>query len=283
MNLTKDLKEIIENLKHDANNILSFMASNGLVANAGKTVFMILNLTKKECESELTKELTIDGATIPRSEATKLLGIKIDDKHNWKEHFSGTNGLISALNKRTFTIRRIRNQLPKKEVKKVVQSLWMAKLRYGLQLCNQVRLKPEDSENQNMKAAQIAQNKMLRMLDGVSLKEHITSSSLLTKYGLPSVNQLAGEIKLVEAWKSIKVPNYPFQMEESNPNRLSERIVRESTTKKWKDSANCKAARESIGIECARLWNNAPISVKNAPTLAGAKREIKIFCKSMEI
>ena len=49
------------------------MASNGLVANAGKTVFMILNLTKKECESELTKELTIDGATIPRSEATKLV------------------------------------------------------------------------------------------------------------------------------------------------------------------------------------------------------------------
>ena len=64
-----------------------------------------------------------------------------------------------------------------------------------LQLCNQVRVKKEDPENLNMKATQVAQNKMLRMVDGVSLKEHVTSSSLLQKYNIPSVNQLAGEIK----------------------------------------------------------------------------------------
>ena len=71
----------------------------------------------------------------------------------------------------------------------------MSILRYGLQLCNQVRTKSEDPTNSNMKATQVAQNKMLRMLDGVSLKEHITSKSLLIKYNLASVNQLAGEIK----------------------------------------------------------------------------------------
>ena len=35
--------------------ILKYMASNGLVANASKTVFMILNLTKAEAENELAK------------------------------------------------------------------------------------------------------------------------------------------------------------------------------------------------------------------------------------
>ena len=111
-----------------------------------------------------------------RSNDTKLLGITIDDKHNWKEHFTGTNGLINSLNKRTFSIRRIRNQIPKKEVIKVVQNIWMSKLRYSLQLCNQVRTKPEDPTNQNMKSAQVAQNKMPRMLDCVSLKDHIIVS-----------------------------------------------------------------------------------------------------------
>ena len=62
-----------------------------------------------------------------------------------------------------------------------------------------------------------------------------------------------------------------------------DRTVRATTTKKWKDFALTKAARESIGIDCAKLWNNAPISVKNAPTLVGAKREINFFCKSLEI
>ena len=84
-----------------------------------------------------------------------------------------------------------------------------------------------------MKAAQVAQNKMMRMLDGVSLKEHVSSSSLLKKYNIPSVNQLAGEIKLMEEWKAIHVPSYPFQMKENNPNRtLVDRDVRQNTTRK---------------------------------------------------
>ena len=172
---------------------------------------------------------------------TKLLGVIIDDKHNWKEHFSGTNGLVNALNKRTFSIRRIRSQLPKHEMVKVVQSLWMSKLRYGLQLCNQVRLKKEDPENQNMKAAQVAQNKMMRMLEGVSLKDHVTSISLLQKYNIPSVNQLVGEIKLMEAWKSINIPSYPFQMEENEPNRQAlDRSLRQNTIKNGKTQQNQK-------------------------------------------
>ena len=86
------------NLKHDAEAILKFTASNGLVANASKTVFMILNLTKSEAESELPKEIKINDVNVKRSTDTKLLGVNIDDKQNWKEHFTGTNGLINSLN-----------------------------------------------------------------------------------------------------------------------------------------------------------------------------------------
>ena len=73
-------------------------------------------------------------------------------------------------------------------------------------------------------------------------------------------------------------------MEECNPNRQEqERSIRQTTTKKWKDYALTKAARESISIDCAKLWNNAPAVIKNAPTLTSAKREIKKFCKSLEM
>ena len=99
-----------------------------------------------------------------------------------------------------------------KERKKLL-SLWMSKLRYGLQFCSQVRTKSEDPINQNMKSIQVAQNKMLRMVDGVTLKDHVTAASLLLKYNLPSVNQLSGQIKLLVAWKSINVNDYPFKME----------------------------------------------------------------------
>ena len=95
---------------HDADSILAYMASNGLVANATKTIFMILNLTKMECENQATKEIIIDNATVERSASTKLLGLTIDDKQDWKEQIQSASGLVNALNHRTFTIRRIRNQ-----------------------------------------------------------------------------------------------------------------------------------------------------------------------------
>ena len=39
----KNLEELIKRMEEDAASVLSFMASNGLVANANKTSFLILN------------------------------------------------------------------------------------------------------------------------------------------------------------------------------------------------------------------------------------------------
>ena len=130
-----------------------------------------------------------------------------------------------------------------------------------------------------MEAVQISQNKMLRMLDRVSLKEHVTTASLLEKYNIPSVNQLAAEIKLVEAWKCQNVEQYPLKLEPNNPNKNgSDRVIRTSSIKMWKDDAKTMAAKVSFSRDCARLWNNCPVSITQATTLNLAKKEIKKFC-----
>ena len=207
---------------------------------------------------------------------TKLLGVTIDERQKWKEQI---NDLTNALNKRTFAIRRISNQLPKNEVLKVVQCLWMAKLRYSLQLCNQVRTKSEDPSNLQMDAVQVAQNKMLRMLDWITLKDHVSSQSLLQKYKLLSVNQLAAQIKLVEAWKSINRDNYPLKLEPNYPDRANtQRELRPGSVKTWKDDAKSVAAKVSFSRDAAKLWNNAPEVIKSAQSLNIAKKEIKSYC-----
>ena len=214
-----------------------------------------------------------------RSESTKLLGLTIDDKQNWKEQISGANGLVNDLNHRTFTIRRIRNQIPKKDVIKIVQTLWMSKLRYGLQFCSQVRTKSDDPINQNVKAIQVAQNKMLRMIE-----DHISTKFLLEKHNIPSVNQLNGEIKLLEAWKSVNISDYPFKMEANNLNKnVSDRILRPSSLKIWKDSAKSKSGTNSFSIDTAKIWNNCPEVIKQARSVGIAKSEIKKHCKSFEL
>ena len=46
---------------------------------------------------------------------------------------------MTALNKRLYTIKRLANHIPRNKLKKVADSLWTSKLRYGLQLCVKVR------------------------------------------------------------------------------------------------------------------------------------------------
>ena len=120
--------------------------------------------------------------------------------------------------------------------------------------------------------------------DRVSLKEHVTSKSLLLKYNLPSVNQLAAEIKITEAWKAHNITNYPYKLELNNPDRNDGgRIVRTTTTKMWNDASKSKAASISMSRDCAKLWNTAPTNIINAPNLYGAKRLIKAYCRTLEI
>ena len=88
----------------------------------------------------------------------------------------------------------------------------------------------------------------------------------------------------MEAWNSINIPSYPFQMKENYPNRsLMDREMRPSTTKMWNDNAKTKAARESMSIDCARLWNIAPAEITKAESKSAAKREIKKFARILEI
>ena len=60
----------------------------------------------------------------------------------------------------------------------------MSKVRYGLQLTHKVRLTEEDLKTKDMKATQIAQNKLLRLLNGSRIKDKRTMKDMLEKFNL---------------------------------------------------------------------------------------------------
>ena len=130
---TRDI--VISKMMEDANGVLDFMASNGLVANASKTVFMMLNDKEKFNPQNF---IEVGGNMIPQSEETKLLGMQVHDSQKWNSHMELT---IKSLNMRLFQIRRIVNHIPRKHIMKVVHSLWFSKVRYGIQLWATTRTK----------------------------------------------------------------------------------------------------------------------------------------------
>ena len=197
------------------------------------------------------------------------------------EHINNTT---RALNRRTSAIRRIMAQIPSKNIIKIVQCLWMSKLRYGLQLCNRVRLSNSDPKNVSMNSLQVAQNKMLRMLNGSSLKDHIHTSSILQKFNLPAVNQLAAEIKITESWKILNTEDYPITFWPNEPMRQTTGMtVRATSIRDWKEDCSTKTGRSSFIIDAARLWNQIPTNIKTAISLNQAKKAIKKYCLTLPI
>ena len=276
----KSIETIKKKLENDAENMLCFMASNGLVANPAKTVFLLLG--KKGEQAAEVHTIRVGDSIVTSSTHTKLLGVTVDEKQNWSEQFSGKGGLIASLNSRLFKIRRIANQIPHIHRRKLINSLWMSKLRYGLQLCSRVRCEENEPKTNNMRIAQIAQNKMLRFLDGSRLKDRRRIKDMLDRVELPSVNQLAATVKLTEAWKTVNVDNYPISLLPTKV-KMSEHMVRSGTRKQFNEYAKLKVSKSSFVYDAAKLWNQAPQTIKDCKSLQSAKRTINQYCKSLPI
>ena len=87
--------------------------------------------------------------------------------------------MIMSLNRRLFTIRRLRNHLSNSFLLKLVDCLFMSKIRYGLQLIGKVRLTESDPSNKDIENIQKVQNKLLRMLTKTKLMDMVSTATLL--------------------------------------------------------------------------------------------------------
>ena len=135
-----------------------------------------------------------------------------------------------------------------------------------------------------MKSLQATQNRMLRTINGTKIKDKISTSSLLEKYGLLSVNQLAAKIKLLEAWKIVNKDDYPLTLEPYNPQRKEQaHDLRTKYNRVFKDTSRLIKAESSFHLDSARIWNAAPPEVRNSTSLFTAKKSIEAFCKSLPI
>ena len=235
---------------------MRFMASNGLVANAKKTAFLIIN--GKHVDQNIC--VKIGGENVQRDSSACLLGIKFQDNLQWQSQITGKGGLISALNSRLYIIRRLQSHLSKKAVLKVVDGIFTSKLRYGLQLFGKVRTSSSDSESAEFRAIQIIQNNLLRSLNGSKIKDMVSISSLLKKYNMLSVNQLNAKVKLQEVWKALNVEDYPLIVERqsSDASRVS---TRADTIQKPIEIGKTLLVQKTCISDAIQLWNKAPSQV----------------------
>ncbi len=273
----ESVEEVKRKLEQDAEEVLKFMASNGLVANPSKTTLLMMN--KKD---EEIVRIKVGESYIEQESVAKLLGILVDDEMGWKEQVNGKGGVISALNQRTYLIKRLRNHINPERLRKVVDSIWTSKLRYGLQLWATVRTENSDAVKKLVSEVQKAQNRLLRILERKRISDKVPIREMLDNQNMLSVNQLAAQIKLAEVWKARNGENYPVKMEfrTVNENGTS---TRGATNGKAVETGKTQKSRATFIGDATRLWNKAPKSILRAETLMKAKREIKKYCKTLPV
>ena len=85
-----------------------------------------------------------------------------------------------------------------------------------------------DPTNGLLAKLQITQNKMARFLNNTKISDKISNKEIYHKQNLLSVNQLNGQIKLTEVWKSINKTNYPIKWEIKSIPTDGSRVTRSS-------------------------------------------------------
>ena len=129
---------------------------------------------------------------------------------------------------------------------------------------------------------QKVQNKLLRSIENVRLKDKISTKTMLKNQGMLAVNQIAAQIKLTKIWKATRNDCSPIKIKklESRPNG---RITRGVTQGKLEEPGTSYRSTNSFIGDATRLWNVAPIEIKSAKTLYSAKLEIKKYVKTLPI
>ena len=270
-------------LEEDAKNVLRFMASNGLVANASKTALIFLNLKhiRKNEQGDLIDDISvrIGDTEVLQESSTKLLGIKLDHDQKWNSQITS---LVSALNSRLYLIKRLSNSIEMKRLKKIADSLYMSKIRYGIQLYGRVRTTAVETEQKLIGSIQVAQNKLARFLNGNKLTDKIPTSQIYKELNLQSVNQINAQIKLLDVWKAHQFDRHPTKYPRRNDTNPEQR-TRSAVTNKLDEAVGGKIITTTCINDAAKLWNGAPDTIKNCVSIYSVKKCIKAYTSTLPL
>ena len=124
-------------------------------------------------------------------------------------------------------------------------------------MCMKIRWLDLDPTPKLLKDLQLSQNKMLRLLNGSRISDQISTSSLLTKFNMLSVNQINAQIKLSEMWKAVNDEDHPFNITKKDPGP-DVRAMRSISNEVISVLSFSELSKKTFINGGIRAWNIAP-------------------------
>ena len=181
-----------------------------------------------------------------------------------------------------YLIRRLSRVISQERIRRISDSLYTSKIRYGVQLFGKVRLNEHDPSESLLESLQITQNKFARFVHGSSLMDHINNKLIYKETSLLSVNQINAQIKLTEVWKSLNVQYYPIQWSKRN-DVIKRSGLKDSNKPDLVITVSSHIQSQTFINDAARVWNSAPDDIKKCKTIGSAKKLIKSYIQTLPI
>ena len=252
-----------ENLEKEVNdellNIKDYFDSNFLSINIQKTKFLHFKPTNK---NQQKIRLKIGSEEIEEKQSLTYLGLIIDNKLNFKEHFekiyskikNGLNGLIMT-----------KNQLNYKTKLIIYHSLIHSHLSYcAIIWINKITKK-------QLNKLKVTQKKAIRIIHGARYNAH--TDELFQKSNITKVENIFAKQSLILAYKfqQKKLPNAIQELFDKSLQNDS-RFTRFSASSKLKIDSSLK--NDQIMYEIINNWNSANKSLREEENFKAFKRKI---------
>ena len=264
---------VINTLQEEAKKILTFFASNNLVANPSKTAFLLIRPTTKGKDSK--EVVKVGDEEIKESESERVLGVQLSNNLEWKTHIDKVNERMSM---GIYTLKRLQPLLSTKHLQNIAEGLIMSHTRYcaPVYLSGKVRTKENETQGQDMKKLQTQQNNALRIALKKNRRDHIKIADMLEATGSLSVNQMVCYSTLIETWKSNNITGIlPV-----SKRRQDDRTLRSDSDNLFHTGTiNSKC----FLFQASRLWNLSTQRFRTTNLLTIAKAEAKALAKSLPI
>ena len=200
-------------------------------------------------------DIDVGGKTLTSTDEERLLGLKVNSSLDWKSHL---NYLCNTLRQRTALLKRIRLRVPTDKLRIIAESIFNAKLRYGIAVYYKPRLTEEEDKCSVQEPLQVLQNDMLREIFGHKRKDRINMNKLRRNQGMLSVNQLACYHILLETFNILNNDSSP-QIEDKIKPRENTRYEMRSNGKGDLHTID-KPLKSCMGFTyiSGKLWNMLP-------------------------
>ena len=177
--------------------------------------------------------------------------------------------ISSDLRKRVGAVRRLSSALPRgKLLREVGQSLVIGKVQSSCWITRKARLNTDTSVPTQKHEGQVALNDLARILTGKKRSEHINTSDLAAKAGIPTLNEVIIRRAGLEAWKACRGGALKNSVRENSARS------RAATLGLVERSSNSVA-----DTNIANCWN-ASAKLRTATTVSGAKEAARELAAS---